>query len=223
MPWPTRESDWHGQAEKRRRFVPQQLFAGRCRIDIAETDPTAGLEAHDRGIPRDRTLTFKEIETLWKWLDTDALSLEELADTLKLELLTQSFDAGRPAGFALEGDRSPCTELGPPCLTALENGCHARHADGGRRCWRSRTSARSDRRDLLFLLEKGVVVTSVYIGHYLSTRRTTLPIAVFTSHDFRRTFATMLTEMGIALDLVAAIVGQGNRRRGIPAPCATMA
>jgi integrase len=34
-----------------------------------------------------------------------------------------------------------------------------------------------------------------------------LPIAVFTSHDLRRTFATMLAEMGIALDLVAAIVG----------------
>ena len=35
----------------------------------------------------------------------------------------------------------------------------------------------------------------------------TLPIAKFTSHDLRRTFATMLAEMGIALDLVAAIVG----------------
>jgi integrase len=58
------------------------------------------------------------------------------------------------------------------------------------------------------LLDKGVAVTSAHIGHYLLTRRTTLPIAVFTSHDLRRTFATMLAEMGIALDLVAAIVGQ---------------
>jgi integrase len=56
-------------------------------------------------------------------------------------------------------------------------------------------------------LNKGVVVSSAHIGHYLLTRRTTLPIAVFTSHDLRRTFATMLAEMGIALDLVAAIVG----------------
>ena len=59
----------------------------------------------------------------------------------------------------------------------------------------------------LFLLEKGVVMTSAHIGHYLLTRRTRLPIATFTSHDLRRTFATMLAEMGIALDLVAAIVG----------------
>jgi integrase len=39
------------------------------------------------------------------------------------------------------------------------------------------------------------------------TRGPTLPIAKFTSHDLRRTFATMLAEMGVALDLVAAIVG----------------
>jgi integrase len=50
-------------------------------------------------------------------------------------------------------------------------------------------------------------MTSAHIGHYLLTRRTSLPIATFTSHDLRRTFATMLAEMGIALDLVAAIVG----------------
>ena len=65
----------------------------------------------------------------------------------------------------------------------------------------------------LFLLEKGVVVTSAHIGHYLLTRRTTLPIAVFTSHDLRRTFATMLAEMGIALDLVSAIVGHESGGR----------
>jgi hypothetical protein len=59
----------------------------------------------------------------------------------------------------------------------------------------------------LFLLEKGVVVTSAHVGHYLLTRRTALPIGVFTSHDLRRTFATMLAEMGVALDMVAAIVG----------------
>jgi integrase len=50
-------------------------------------------------------------------------------------------------------------------------------------------------------------MTSAHIGHYLLTRRARLPIAAFTTHDLRRTFATMLAEMGVALDLVAAIVG----------------
>jgi integrase len=59
----------------------------------------------------------------------------------------------------------------------------------------------------LFVIEKGSIITSAHIGHYLITREARLPIAKFTSHDLRRTFATMLAEMGVALDLVAAIVG----------------
>jgi integrase len=59
----------------------------------------------------------------------------------------------------------------------------------------------------LFVNENGAVITSAHIGHYLLTRGPRLPIAKFTSHDLRRTFATMLAEMGVALDLVAAIVG----------------
>jgi integrase len=37
---------------------------------------------------------------------------------------------------------------------------------------------------------------------------------MFTTHDLRRTFATMLAEMGVALDLVAAIVGHESGGKG---------
>jgi integrase len=47
----------------------------------------------------------------------------------------------------------------------------------------------------------------------LLTRRSKLPIATFTTHDLRRTFASLLVEMGIALDLVAAIVGHESGGR----------
>ena len=59
----------------------------------------------------------------------------------------------------------------------------------------------------LFTAETGTVLTAAHIGHYLLVRRDKLPIEKFTTHDLRRTVATMLTEMGIALDLVAAVVG----------------
>ena len=59
----------------------------------------------------------------------------------------------------------------------------------------------------LFMTGTGSVMTSAHIGHYLLTRRARLPIAAFTTHDLRRTFATMMAEMAIPLDLVAAIVG----------------
>jgi integrase len=149
-------------------------------------------------------LSIEEIELVWKWLDTDALSLEA-ADILKLELLTGA-RCGEISGLrAEEIDRQKWIWTLPP----------SRSKNGRQRVTPILGVARemleqrlSDvEKGPLFLLEKGVVVTSAHIGHYLLTRRTTFPIAVFTSHDLRRTFATMLAEMGIALDLVAAIVG----------------
>jgi integrase len=193
-----------GREAEKRRQVCTAMFRWALSQDIVETDPTAGLTPYDQGAPRDRVLTVEEIEALWKWLDTDALSLEA-ADILKLELLTGS-RCGEIAGLrAEEIDRQKWTWTLPA----------ARSKNGRQRVTPILGEARaileprlnSIEKGPVFLLEKGAVVTSAHIGHYLLTRRTTLPIAVFTSHDLRRTFATMLAETGVALDLVAAIIG----------------
>jgi integrase len=193
-----------GREAEKRRQVCTAMFKWSFGQDIVEADPTAGLTPYDRGAPRDRVLTLEEIELVWKWLDTDALSLEA-ADILKLELLL--------------GAR--CGEI---------SGLHAEEIDRQKWIWTLPSSRSKNGRQRvtpilgtarelleprlegtevgpLFLLEKAVVMTSAHIGHYLLTRRTRLPIATFTSHDLRRTFATMLAEMGVALDLIAAIVG----------------
>jgi integrase len=180
------------------------MFRWALSQDIVAAEPTAGLEAYDRGTPRDRVLSVEEIQTLWRWLDSDALSLEA-ADILKLELLTGA-RCGEISGLrAEEIDRQKWTWILPAGRS--KNGRQRVTPIVGlaREMLEQRLS--SVEKGPLFLLEKGVVVTSAHIGHYLLTRRTTLPIAVFTSHDLRRTFATMLAERGIALDLVAAIVG----------------
>src|SRR5207248_2163142 len=59
----------------------------------------------------------------------------------------------------------------------------------------------------LFTANTGSPFTAAHIGHYLLARRERLPISKFTTHDLRRTVATKLAEMGIGLDLVAAVVG----------------
>jgi integrase len=59
----------------------------------------------------------------------------------------------------------------------------------------------------LFTAETGTVLTAAHVGHHLCARRDKLPINKFKTHDLRRTVATMLAERGIALDLVAAVVG----------------
>jgi integrase len=193
-----------GREAEKRRQVCTAMFRWALSQDIVETDPTAGLEVYDRGTPRDRVLTVEEIETLWEWLESDALS-PEAADILKLELLLGA-RCGEIAGLrAEEIDRQKWVWTLPA----------ARSKNGRQRVTPIVGLAREILEQRLwdvekgpvFVLDKGVVMTSAHIGHYLLTRASSLPIAKFTSHDLRRTFATMLAEMGVALDLVAAIVG----------------
>ena len=51
------------------------------------------------------------------------------------------------------------------------------------------------------------MVKSANVGQYLWYRKQQLPIAKFTTHDLRRTVATALVEMGVSLDIVAALIG----------------
>ena len=74
----------------------------------------------------------------------------------------------------------------------------------------------------LFTAETGTVLTAAHIGHYLLARRGKLPIDELTTHDLRRTVATMLVEIGVALDLVAAVVGHKADGRKTRTLVATM-
>jgi integrase len=155
-------------------------------------------------------LTVEEIETLWKWLGSDALSVEA-ADILKLELLTGA-RCGEISGLCAEEIARHKWTWTLPGLRSKNGRPRVTPIMGvAREILESRLSAVE--KGPLFRLESGPVMTSGHIGHYLMTRRARLPIATFTTHDLRRTFATMLAEMGVALDLVAAIVGHESGGR----------
>jgi integrase len=197
------------EAEKRRQMVGA-MFRWPLAQDFVAANPAGGLEPYDPGVPRDRVLTVEEIELVWKWLESDALSLEA-ADILKLELLIGA-RCGEICGICAEEidrerwlwslparrskNKKPrvtpilgtASELLEPRLECVEVGP-------------------------LFMIEGGAVMTSAHLGHYLLTRANRLPVAKFTTHDLRRTFASMVVEMGVALDLVAAIVGHESGGR----------
>jgi integrase len=59
----------------------------------------------------------------------------------------------------------------------------------------------------LFRAETGTTLTAAHVGHYLLARSGKLPIDKFTTHDLRRTVATMLVDMGLPLEVVAAVIG----------------
>ena len=193
-----------GREAEKRRQVCTAMFRWALSQDIVEADPTASLTPYDRGTPRDRVLNLEEIELVWKWLDSDALSLEA-AGILKLELLLGA-RCGEISGLrAEEIDRQKWIWTLPAARSKNKRQRVTPIVGLAREMLEQRLH--SVEKGPVFLLEKGVVVTSAHIGHYLLTRGPRLPIAKFTSHDLRRTFATMLAEMGVALDLVAAIVG----------------
>jgi integrase len=135
------------------------MFRWALSQDIVEADPTAGLTPYDRGAPRDRVLTLEEIELVWRWLESDALSIDA-ADILKLELLTGA-RCGEIAGLrAEEIDRQKWTWTLPA----------ARSKNGRQRVTPIVGVAREIielrvygvEKGSLFLLEKGVVVLGPY-------------------------------------------------------------
>ncbi len=63
------------EAEKRRQTIGA-MFRWALSQDIVEIDPSAGLKAYDPGTPRDRVLTVKEIEVVWKWLGSGRPSVK---------------------------------------------------------------------------------------------------------------------------------------------------
>jgi integrase len=193
-----------GREAEKRRQVCTAMFRWALSRDIVEADPTAGLEAYDRGTPRDRVLTIEEIETLWRWFDSGSLS-PDAADILRLELLIGA-RCGEISGLrAEEIDRDRWIWTLPPARSKNGRQRLTPIIGAAREILEPRLSAVE--KGPLFIIDTGAVMTSAHIGHYLLTRGARLPIAKFTSHDLRRTFATMLAEMGVALDLVAAIVG----------------
>jgi integrase len=163
-----------GREAEKRRQVCTAMFRWALSQDIVEQDATAGLTPYDRGAPRDRVLTVEEIELVWKWLESDALSLEA-ADILKLELLTGA-RCGEISGLrAEEIDRQKWVWTLPPSRS--KNGRQRVTPILGMACEILRARLSGVEKGPLFLLENGSVMTSAHIGHYLLTRAARLPIA----------------------------------------------
>lgn len=191
------------EAEKRRQTVGA-MFKWAVGRDIIEHDPTAGLKAFDAGTPRERALDDTEIAKLWPWLDAANLPAGH-ADIMRLQILLGARCgevAGIEAGevdreawlWTLPAGRSKNKRPRTTPLVGLAREIVERNWPAGGR-------------GALFRSEPGTTLTAGHVGQALLIRAKRLPVEKFTTHDLRRTTATRLADMGISLDLIAAIVG----------------
>ena len=191
------------EAERRRQTVGA-MFRWALSQDIVEIDPTAGLKAYDPGTPRDRVLSIEEIKSLWKWLDSGDLPSDP-ADILKLELLTGA-RCGEISGLC--GEEINCDQWIWTLPAARSKNKRARVTPlvgVARQIVETRLSVAPS--GPLFRAGTGATLTAAHVGNYLLARNGKLPISKFTTHDLRRTVATQLVEMGIPLELAAAVIG----------------
>jgi integrase len=191
------------EAEQRRQTIGA-MFRWALSQDIVAVDPTAGLAGYDPGVPRDRVLTAREVRLLWAWLGEPEQAIPP-AKILKLELLLGA-RCGEIGGMRTsEIDPEQWLWTLPP----------ERSKNGRARVTPLLGIARDILRDqlaeatscYLFTTERGTPFAASNVGAFLLNRAARLPVNKFTSHDLRRTVATMLAEKSVPLDAIASVLG----------------
>jgi integrase len=191
------------EADKRRNTI-RTMFRWAMSQDFVAIDPTAGLASYGVETSSDRVLSAEEIGKLWPWLASDGVP-SDCRDILRLELVLGA-RCGEIAGMVAEEIDTAKWLWTLPAGRSKNGKARVTPLVGiAREIFEAKLSAM--KRGLIFPTETGKPSTSSHIGQMLLHRKGQLPIAAFTSHDLRRSAATMMVELGIPLDLVAAIVG----------------
>jgi integrase len=172
---------------------------------IVSNDPTKGLSSYDTGTPRDRVLDADEIRLLVAWLPNLPSAI---GDALYVQLATGA-RIGEITGItADEIDRDKWLWTLPAARSKNKRPRVTPLVGAARSIIEARIAVADG--DLLFPDAVGGALTSGSVGNALLRRRHRLPIATFKSHDLRRTAASMMYELGIAKDVIGAIVGHGG-------------
>jgi integrase len=189
------------EAEKRRQCIGA-MWKWAIGADIVETNAAANLPRYNGGTPRDRVLTADEMVSFWQWLPESRIPAAH-ADVLRLELLLGA-RCGEIAGMqANEIDQVQRIWMLP--AERSKNG-DARATPLVGRAWEiiSRRLA-CKAQGPVFPTDIDKPLTASHVGQMLLTHP--LPIAKFVTHDLRRTVASGLVDLGITMEITAAVLG----------------
>ena len=182
------------------------LFKWALAQDIIETNPADGLASYAGSKPRDRVLKENEISQLWQWLDDKKNIASEISDILKLQLCLGArcgeIGGMRASEFAADGkdrllwtlpverSKNKRTRV-TPILGLAKDIIASRIGD-----------------EIMFPYSSGEPFHSALVGQHLRQRWDRLPIARFSTHDLRRSMATMMVaQLSLPLETVAMVVG----------------
>ena len=181
------------------------MFRWALSQDYISNDPTKGLSSYDAGTPRDRVLDAGEIRLLIAWLPNLPSAI---GDALCVQLATGA-RIGEVVGMTTdEIDRDKWLWTLPASRSKNKRPRVTPLVGAARSIIEARIADAVD--GVLFPSAAGSSLTAVSVGTALLRRRDRLPIAMFKSHDLRRTTASQMYELGIAKDVIGAIVGHGG-------------
>lgn len=199
------------EAEKRRQQI-DVLFKWGVAKGYLDANPMVGLPSYGTSPPRHRVLSPDEMKAFWCWLADGADNMPtDVINVLKVQFLTGA-RVGEVAGmtvseFSREGERLLWTL---PEARSKNKKSYTRPLVGQAREIVEKVLELDVQGSLFRILDRSRALRAYDIGLALNNR--TRPVAHFTTHDLRRTFVSVLDELGVPLETIAATIG--HRRGG---------
>ena len=199
------------EAEKRRQQI-DVLFKWGIAKGYLDVNPIDGLPSYGTSPPRHRVLSGDELRILWNWLDAGADNMPtDVINVLKVQFLTGA-RVGEVAGmtaseFSGDDDRLLWTL---PESRSKNKKSHTRPLVGQAHILIANLLETGIQGPLFRILDRSRALRADDVGLALNKRNR--PVAHFTTHDLRRTFVSVLDELGVPLETIAAAIG--HRRGG---------
>ncbi len=198
-----------GKTANRTLAVIRKLFAWAVSRDVLDASPCAGVEAPTAERPRDRILSDDELRWLWRVTEKDGYPFGSAVRLLLLTGLRRSEVGKMTAGELLadtwtipatrtKNNKAHTVPLSRAVLEVLENLPRVRNEQGYLLCTNGRTPASGYSRakiriDAAMLEEARKGDKKINIPHW-------------TYHDLRRTVASGMAGLGVALPVIEKVL-----------------
>ncbi len=184
----------------------RKLFNWAVDKDYLPASPVAGVKPRAKPVRRDRVLSDTEVVGVWKTLQTAALS-QQMADIIWLLILLGQRSGEVSGMMRSEVDIAAARWTIPPDRT--KNGLeHVVHLPAAALALVEMAVAKSDMdsEDAPLFTRTGEPIASNAVAQAVRLKLQVASNRRFTAHDFRRTAATGMANLGVAPHIIEAVL-----------------